>query len=322
MQDNKWNLWIGFFLCIVCLTVGYSQRDTLARCVHDAKYRLEIWGIRREIVKRHPQLEDDSVSDFEKVCLLRDWAYGKYVWRGDPESEGFDYWWNQPVSLKEKFVDLTKTFSEFGGAGQCGGAAAYLVSLYDAFGYEAISLDYYITEYVSHVVTLVKIKNGKENKWICQDASLNRTYVDLDGNPIDVFTMTQMLYEGQTEGIQEQFGDTRTRYVVFSKPPAVSVTENSADIEPGTVDCYIFPTHKYEEKNDRYGILVDMRQPGASEREFSAALEATLIPRGYPPKAIYLYIYPYAYYVSNTEEGGGLLSKLQEAAHYITSEES
>ena len=216
----------------------------------------------------------------------------------------------------ENFVDTTLAFQELRGAGQCAGAAIYLAWLYDLFGYEAMAVDYYIDLGVSHVITLVKIQQDEQETWIYQDATFNRTYVDSSGAPLDCFTITQLLKEGRDEELVESFGDTQYRYTVYDMAPAIQMPENSAEILPNTMDYYPAKNNQFLRYEERYGCLIDMRQPVAMEKNVQSMLDEALNPLGYPGKLNYLYLFPYAYYVPNTEEAGHVFGQLQQIAGY------
>lgn len=256
--------------------------------------------IKMEIIQEYPALSDASLSDFEKTNLLRDWAYANTVFGEDCFSD----YYKPENSTIQNFVSLTEKFQNFELSAYCGGVSIYLALVYNVFGYEAMSLDSAVFSednmaMCSHVVTLCKILDGNQDeKWIVQDATFNRTYVDADGTPLDIFELLNMLKEERDEDIYYIFGNTQGRRVVSSTYPDIAVPESSATLEPNTFMQAYYPSLSNEPDmiNDRYFVFRDMRQPSAYQRSVQSILNNTLGKRGYPPKADYLYLFPVGLY--------------------------
>ena len=273
---------------------------------------LQIAAIKKQILEDCPKLKDDSLNDLERTNLLRDWAYANTNSLSDNFSEKMDY----SKSLRENFISLTKGFQNFEVSALCGGLSAYLVFVYDAFGYQAISLDSQAPNggLASHVVTLVQIQDEGEEKWIIQDPLFNRVYVGADGSPLDIHKLMTLLKEKRDDEICYSFGDTQARYVVFNSPPDIKELADPALIAPNTLEDYAYLKGEVKEVNSRYGVLCDMRQPLAFQVSIQRILEDTLGPEGYPPKADYLYLFPVGVNMGNVPDRAAMLAELQAFA--------
>ena len=266
----------------------------------DLTIERQVAMIREEIVQEYPDLLSESVSDFEKTNLLRDWAYANTIFGEDC---CFNYYKPEKPTI-QNFVLLTENFQNFELSAYCGGVSTYLALVYNVFGYEAVSLDCAVfsednAAVCSHVVTLCKILDENQGeKWIVQDATFNRTYVDADGIPLAILELLNMLKERRDEDIHYIFGNTQGRRYVSSTYPDIAVPESPTTLEPNTFMQAYYPSlsEKPEIINDRYFVFRDMRQPSAYQRSVQSILNNTLGKRGYPPKADYLYLFPVGLY--------------------------
>jgi len=295
---------IVLILCLGgCLGCGAGGRDFVTE--------RQVATIKEGIIQEYPALLDKSLSDFEKTNLLRDWAYANSVGGGSTFDEHYD--WSR--SLAQNFVTLTKDFQDLNLSALCGGFAAYCALVYDAFGYEAISFDSGFADNngATHVVTLCKIWDGEE-KWILQDPTFNRAYVDADGVPLDIYEIMTLLKNGQDSQIHYSFGSTAGRYCLYNSLPSNAVLEDPTTISPGTLDYYPCLLGEVKEFGERYGILYDMRQPDVFQIQIQDTLENHLSALGYPPKADYLYLFPLGLYIGNVSDPTTMLEELQAFA--------
>lgn len=308
----------------LALTGGglYVFRSSLPQPLHDGlvdiynnQFEMRISNkarqFKREILRDIPELSDASSSEFEKTCLLRDWAYGHLMYAAEAETQTvFDYWVGERDAAYN-FTVLTDAYKNYDGGGYCWGCAAYLSALLATFGFDAVTLDMKLPgANATHAVTLVYLPG---NGWIIQDATYNMTYVDETGKPITVQDLMTMLKSGNMDGYRHQFGETRLRYTTMSHEFGGETSDTV--YQPETQNYYPFySTRPIVLCDERYVYLIDMRQPGAFEWQIMESLEKTLEPMGYPPKGEYLYLFPVAITVNYAERADGLLAELQRLA--------
>ncbi len=152
--------------------------------------------LQRLVVQQFPDLNSDRASDWEKVKMIRQWAYENSDLAGsdsiklDHQPE-FDFFNRRAIGIFAAY------FKDRGGA-YCGGTSIALSRLFDVFGFEAhtMSLGFPGREDLTHTVTLVDISHDGAPLTVIQDAYINLTYVDLDDEPTDLYVLAQRLAEG------------------------------------------------------------------------------------------------------------------------------
>lgn len=279
--------------------------------IQDFQTNMQVAAIKKQIIQEYPALQDESISDFEKTNLLRDWTYANTVFGENTFDEHYIF----SKSLAENFIALTKDFQGLEVSSLCGGVAAYCALVYDAFGYETISFDCGFADGngATHVVTLCKIWDDGE-KWILQDPTFNRAYVDAGGAPLDVYEIMTLLKNGQDNQIYYSFGNTAGRYCLYDSLPNSAALEDPTTINPGTLDYYPRLLGEAKEFGEQYGILCDMRQPDVFQIQIQDTLENHLSALGYPPRADYLYLFPLGLYIGNVSDPTAMLKELQAFA--------
>lgn len=299
-------------LCIViALTVCLGGCSECRMAAQKFITERQVAAIKKGIIQEYPALLDESLSDFEKTNFLRDWAYANSV--GGKSTFDEHYIFSQ--SLAENFVALTNDFHNLEVSALCGGFAAYCALVYDAFGYESISLDCGFADGsgATHVVTLCKIWDDGE-KWILQDPTFNRVYVDVDGAPLDIYEILTLLKEKRDGEIHYSFGSTGGRYCLFDSLPNSAILQDPLTITPNTLDYNPCLLAEIKEHNGQYGVLCDMRQPDTFQTQMQDVLEEHLSTMGYPAKADYLYLFPIGLYIGNVSNPAEMLENLQAFA--------
>lgn len=157
-----------------------------------------------EIRRKIPELADNSLPDFEKVCLLRDWAT-----RAIPDSVSKEDALDNKAGFPFYTLDAPALFDVFSrrlGGVRCGGTAYALAKLYHSFGFEALIYNGGIRSSVaSHCVTLVRINVDGTSLLSVQDAWFNMAFLTTDARPLDFFHLLALLQAWQHNKVTLEF---------------------------------------------------------------------------------------------------------------------
>jgi hypothetical protein len=151
-----------------------------------------------------PELADSRLTDFEKVCLLRDW-----VARTIPGSVSNEDALDNKEGSPFYTFDVPTLFDAFGkrfGGIRCGGTAYALAKLYRSFGFEALIYNGGIcAAFATHCVTLVRINYGRTSLLCVQDAWFNMTFLTTNAGPLDFFELLSLLQARQHDKVTLEF---------------------------------------------------------------------------------------------------------------------
>lgn len=306
---------IVFVLLVLCLAGGYFFRGQIYNGYVAIKYTWEFRSIKNEILEQYPQLEDETVSDFEKTNILRDWAYGKIVQAEDSESYNFQEYWLDSTTLSVgNFMALTNAYESFTGGGFCDGCAFYLANLYEAFGYDAAVLGTAVNAEASHMSVLVKLTDL--NIWIVQDPTYNLTYENHNGEPVSIDQIILAGLNNDLKSIFCEYGGTQLRYTLVSRMLEITPTSNIENIQPGTCDFYPVSSATPLIQENGYIYLRDMRHPKAFLKQIEETLKSGISTQ-FPNiteelKAEHLYLFPVSIFGNNQEYFNQMLLDLQE----------
>jgi len=158
--------------------------------------------LRQRVLADYPRLRDEKLTDWERVGLLRQWAWS-HVNLACTKSNLVDC--DPRIPWRE--LDAPGIFQLFGdmrGGVFCGGTSRALAELYKLFGYEAWMVNSGSTgaESATHVITLVRIQDKGQSMLSMQDAYFNLAYADaITGAPLDYFKMLELLAHGKHASI-------------------------------------------------------------------------------------------------------------------------
>lgn len=213
-QVSAWWKYLSILLLIVGMLSAYilfTQPQGLADKILQLRYQYVYRYVVQEaetqntllrnlVLADYPQIEDDEMSDFERVSLLRQWAAGATDWSNreglldrpsttNPYAGSFHFYSQDAATIYAAFME------DKGGV-WCDGTAYALAKLYELFGYRAFRIGFGVpSSDATHVVTLVEIEHRTGGRKILsvQDAYFDFTYVHADGEPMDYFELLDLL---------------------------------------------------------------------------------------------------------------------------------
>jgi hypothetical protein len=243
------------------------------------------------IYAERPELMSDEHTEFERTGIIRDWVYTQI-----PLAH-----YTQLLEYNDRLVRsrdprilavnvLNLNFSNLGGF-YCGGTSMSLGAVYNLLGYNALLLDIAVMDdagavTASHVVTIVDIGDGNEDKWIVQDATFNITYTDEYGAPLSYFDIVYLLETRRHDEIVTQRGPSEWRPILFSP---------GADYNPFGYPLKETPAAHITPNGVVYKALLNMAPEFYLEAAF-IDLETAFIRDGYPVDLNYLFLYPFDIY--------------------------
>ena len=129
-------------------------------------------------------------SEFEEVCLIRQFAYSHIDWSSESNLRVGD------SSVQE----IYEYYENDLGGGYCGLAARYLVKLYDHYGFKSCTYDMGEPENkATHVTVIVQIEHEDRVINSIQDPTFNFTIVDSISQPIDLSNLMNQVSLGENK---------------------------------------------------------------------------------------------------------------------------
>jgi len=174
--------------------------------------------LRAWIAQEYPRMAEPGLTDWERVGMLRAFTHRNMDWASPGALLEADRSFHiQTASAPELFA----LFRTNRGGVKCGGAAVTLRKLYELYGYQAVTLDTgFPGTRATHVVVVVKIKNGDNTILSVQDPTFNRSYT-LEGNrPADVIEIMDALINGEQPVLQPTKEDVAVIDVIVAPQDA------------------------------------------------------------------------------------------------------
>jgi hypothetical protein len=235
--------------------------------------------ILKELVSREASLRTRGLTDWEAVNRIREWAHV-----------------NIDVATKSYLLDEDPTFRFYGrtapeifaaffqdrGGVWCGGAAHALAELYRLFGYRAHTVDYGRPEAITHVVTVVDIAFGGDQKLVVQDPIFNVTYASENRSPLSYFELLGFL-------LRRQHGKVRILQGRRGGGDALVHPRDGLVSFRHVVDAGATPLHLLSNGVQKYRSQLS---PSRFERIFGSKIRRDLRDAGHPPDLLYLHLYP------------------------------
>lgn len=190
--------------------------QSIFRLATDGKEREEFVRTRqtaRELLKYIilsdcPELKRTELSEFSLVSLLREWSAAHTPWTRQPEllldGDRGTVDGDESSFYQRDVSEIYAAFLKQAGAVWCGGSAHALCSLYRLYGFDASTLNIGFGDSpVSHVVTLVSVRDEGRAVISIQDAYFNQVLVDGQGRPLDYFDLIKLLSERKHDEVKK-----------------------------------------------------------------------------------------------------------------------
>ena len=168
--------------------------------------------LKEMIYREVPLLRFESVDDFTRVNLLREWAFRNIDWGATSTLRPSEYFYQSaPAVFSWYFQDRAGTF--------CGGAGYALRKLYELFDYESFTIGFGDVNVMTHTSTLVRIPAMADEVFsVFRMRLFNLTYVDAAGDPYDYFKMLETLRSGRPDLVEVEFGIDQARETIVTTP--------------------------------------------------------------------------------------------------------
>ena len=249
------------------------------------------------VAEEYPAINSPSTSDFEKTNILRQWAY-----------------MHSDVSDAEHLVDntpgigynfysytvpqMTALFDNDQAGVWCGGAAWYLMKIYQMYGYEAGRVGTGIHTQTAgapapgftHAITVVKLNDGRV---IFQDAYLNYTFVQPSNPEVPLTTaeVIMLLKNNQDDQIGLLNGPTGRDYMVSDSLAALwEGHPNPNPIFLGPYPRFISVRPNLNKVQPSSNVIISAQS--CNDHWYPLSFPAGIVAEGHPNKLVYILLYP------------------------------
>lgn len=176
--------------------------------------------IKKLIELDYPKVNDNDISDFERVNMLRQWVATYVDWGS--ESTRIDHHTLDKKSLKEVY----EYFQNDLGTVECGGATQILMRIYNLYGYHAYRYDSGTPTSFNHIINIVRINHKEKEILSIQDPSYDVTYLTKNGEPFDFYQFLIDLKSKNIENIYVLEGNAKKRDYICSLNDKCLVNKN------------------------------------------------------------------------------------------------
>lgn len=283
-QTNANKLTVAFLATVTLLSIGigfYAQRlKPIPEKVSPQDALTH--SLKQSVATAIPEINNPSISNWEKVNLLRRWAY-----QNSDLAMTKGCLIDSPDLRPKSVAEIFSSFQQDAGGVWCGGMSIFLMKLYEQYGFESYALNMgkpSVSQSLTHVLVLVKIPHKGRNLLVVQDSLFNNTYTHLDGSPLDYFELIKLLknrQENKIKVVQDQGTSRDTLLCSKQIPPQiweVSTKQLQCEQVPGkqTYKC-------------KHGLTLDLfTRYSLVQKEMSRFFAA----EGYPPNLLFLFLYP------------------------------
>jgi hypothetical protein len=264
-----------------------------------------------QLYAEYPELDPSSsafhgMNDWEKVIRLRDFSYRHTPFANSLDAPAYRAGAAMVDKVIEGEASLAEAYHFFEGkkGGVLSGHAAELLQrLYVWAGFEALYLNIGFEpstargSQFTHALNLVRIEaegpDGHSRAILSvQDPTLNISYTDSQGRPIDYFEMLAMLARGQAEKIQfagQVFAKFRR-----SDPVTVAFGQEIEQCRPEEFarSWNVGISSRWTATAEGHWVFTSPRTVWAFERLGDEDWKPALFRAGYPPQTIYLHCFP------------------------------
>lgn len=242
------------------------------------------------------------MSQWELACRLREYVYRVTPWAISAKSRVLaagEHHWAKIYSGQITLWDHFKFMRRLQGGHFCGGTAAILTALAQAFGLDAWFLNTGFDETAAtHSLTLIKLSFEGESVYTLHDPTINVSYTHRDQKtPIDYFEIIRFLLQGdEAQVARVEIGDSRPPVPAIALAFDDDLIDRSP-VDPGTYG-WLVDQHNYKITQVQPGVWVlrSPRTPANFEKLYQSSCQRSLEAKGYPDyseNSIYMNLLPF-----------------------------
>lgn len=237
--------------------------------------------LKQTIAQAMPELQNPKLDDWTKVNLLRRWAYRQIDVAYQTCSQNA---FAPDVSNRDAATIFADFVADRGGV-WCAGASDSLLRLYQLYGYKAYSIHFGDKQSLTHTVTLVQIQHQGKPLLVVQDAYLNTTITDAQGQPLAYWDLLQRLQSRHTDQVTivQQQGDRRDAYYCGQPKP----DEMYYDSRLSTIKRTPIGPNR---SKFSYGLTLATFE---QHHRLMPKTKQFIAQQGYPTNFKYLFLFPY-----------------------------
>lgn len=243
--------------------------------------------LRQIILDDCPKLKYKNITEYQKVCILRNWAANVI------DCSDYDLLLNKrPAYTLLSAYEIYQFFDQNEGGVWCDGSSVFLLKVLGLFDFESYRLAYGSREPggLTHAVTLVKIQEGENEILSVQDAYFNTTYETSTGEPLDYFDLLRLLKDKRANEI----------VLVEPVPPLTREVHRIIGMEGDN--------YKIETTRSLFTFYTVI----GNDTEWMSRIYAFLEMNHYPQNEIYLNLFPF--YCPGSEE---ILEKARGIVEFV-----
>lgn len=230
--------------------------------------------LRALILRDEPAVADGP--DWDRVVRLRDWTSRNLV-AASPSAELGTV--RPRLYVSSAAEAFTWMFRREGGV-WCGGAAHVFAQVCRLFGHEAWTYDHGLPGVMTHVVTLVRVRDGGRCLIAVLDPYFNTAWTDAAGRPIDVFDLLDAVGRGGGAVVRRGPPPRRPYLLDAADDRAACISHLGPDDRP---------VARPSATRELFDTCFDLE---AFDRAFGPAVRGELQSRGHPPDPARLLLSP------------------------------
>lgn len=204
---------INFNITVIKINPLFESENALA----DTNY-LSPSTLKQIIASEYPEIDNQNITDWKKVNILRDWAY-EHTDHTFTLSESLD---SDPTFryYQKNAPEIYSAFLNDQGGVACGGAAYALHQLYEMYGYQSYVVsvgDPTFSNHTSHAITLVQISQSGKPILSIQDAYFDLTITDENNSPVDFLEVVKLLNKDKYGSLNVLYGSKKPVDIIINK---------------------------------------------------------------------------------------------------------
>lgn len=264
------------------------------------------------ISTEYPEIEKENITDFEKVNIIRDWAYEHtdYPTRINASLDTTLDSMSEFKYYQKTAPDIYSAFLNDQGGVACSGTAFALHQLYEMYGFNSYYValgDPTVENHTSHALTIVQINRGDTPILNVQDAYFDYTIVDKANNPLDFFEVVKFIRNDRYSDVVILYG---------TKKPLDQIIETSRIPTKSNITWTVIEENSTVQLKDnvvKIKIQKDLEKYDNFCRNYynSSPIKSPYYNETYP--SLSLFKNPYSF-IKNTNPDNNLLKRMNCAA--------